>query len=321
MPQTPIFLISLPRSGSTLLQRLLSQSPEICTVPEPWLLLPLFYSAKPSGTLSVYGHQTCATAIRDLIDRLPGGLDEAREFIRDACTSFYGRLGEPSAKYFLDKTPRYHLIIDDILETFPDARVLLLFRHPLAVVASMIHSYANRWNLYGWEIDLYAGLEKMVACTLKNDHRVLGINYETLVSSPANVLRTIEDHLSISLDRCSQLSSHAQLQAGMGDHTGARDYSTLADEPLDKWRNTLNTVVRKRWARSYISWIGAERLRVMGYDARAIQEDLASLRTKSVGVRDLWWQVHGSLNRMFEINVMRGKMRAWRNGKRNYMHQ
>ena len=38
---TPIFIISLPRSGSTLLQRILTSHESVASASEPWLLLPL----------------------------------------------------------------------------------------------------------------------------------------------------------------------------------------------------------------------------------------------------------------------------------------
>ena len=47
-----IFLISLPRSGSTLLQKMLTVSPEIYSVAEPWLMLPLAFMLKKEGDLN-----------------------------------------------------------------------------------------------------------------------------------------------------------------------------------------------------------------------------------------------------------------------------
>ena len=38
--KSPIFLFSLPRSGSTLLQRVLMSHKDIASVAEPWLMLP-----------------------------------------------------------------------------------------------------------------------------------------------------------------------------------------------------------------------------------------------------------------------------------------
>lgn len=39
-----IFIVSQPRSGSTLLQRILSAHSQICTTSEPWLALPLLWN-------------------------------------------------------------------------------------------------------------------------------------------------------------------------------------------------------------------------------------------------------------------------------------
>ncbi|MBT8101022.1 MAG: sulfotransferase, partial [Gammaproteobacteria bacterium] len=50
----PVFLLSLPRSGSTLLQRMLMTHPAISSVPEPWLLLPIFYPRRTSGHSAEY---------------------------------------------------------------------------------------------------------------------------------------------------------------------------------------------------------------------------------------------------------------------------
>ena len=52
--QAPIFVFSLPRSGSTLLQRVLMSHNDISSVAEPWILLPQIYSLKKEGTLSEY---------------------------------------------------------------------------------------------------------------------------------------------------------------------------------------------------------------------------------------------------------------------------
>ena len=51
--KSPIFIFSLPRAGSTLLQRVLMGHPEIASIAEPWLLLPLMYVQKEHGVLAI----------------------------------------------------------------------------------------------------------------------------------------------------------------------------------------------------------------------------------------------------------------------------
>ena len=63
---SPIFLYSLPRSGSTLLQRMLADNPVIATASEPWFLLPIVYSTKSSGVYAEYSHFCVPIALEDL---------------------------------------------------------------------------------------------------------------------------------------------------------------------------------------------------------------------------------------------------------------
>jgi len=46
---TPIFIFSLPRSGSTLMERILATHPAVGTASEPWILLPFLYTRIRDG--------------------------------------------------------------------------------------------------------------------------------------------------------------------------------------------------------------------------------------------------------------------------------
>ncbi|MEZ4607679.1 MAG: sulfotransferase [Deinococcales bacterium] len=63
---TPLFLFSLPRSGSTLLQRILAAHPDIATLSEPWFILPLIYMTRDEGIYSEYDHSHLTRALTDL---------------------------------------------------------------------------------------------------------------------------------------------------------------------------------------------------------------------------------------------------------------
>ena len=64
-----IFLLSLPRSGSTLLQRLISAHEDISSTSECWFLLPLIYMKKRYGTFSEYGSFEAYKSIEDYIKK------------------------------------------------------------------------------------------------------------------------------------------------------------------------------------------------------------------------------------------------------------
>lgn len=57
-----MFLISQPRAGSTLLQRILGSHPDIHTVSEPWLMLQPLYALRPDGYRAEYNEHLARNA-------------------------------------------------------------------------------------------------------------------------------------------------------------------------------------------------------------------------------------------------------------------
>ena len=72
----PVFVLSLPRSGSTLVQRVLAAHEEIATAAEPWLLLPHGYALRERGMAAEYTQPIAARAIREFVAQLPAGEDD-----------------------------------------------------------------------------------------------------------------------------------------------------------------------------------------------------------------------------------------------------
>ena len=52
MSVTPVFIFSLPRSGSTLTQRVLTAHDGVASAAEPWVLLPLLQPLVPTAAVS-----------------------------------------------------------------------------------------------------------------------------------------------------------------------------------------------------------------------------------------------------------------------------
>jgi hypothetical protein len=271
-----LFLFSLPRSGSTLLQRLLAAQPEIATNSEGWLALPLLYALRPDGADAEYGHRAAAVAIEELCEQLPGGHAEYLEATRDFLLRLYGSAaGE--RRYFLDKTPRYHLVADELVTLFPEAKPLFLWRNPLAVAASLIDSWNDgNWNLDVHAIDLFDGVETLTGTYSELGDRALSVRYEDLVQDPDRELARITDWLG--LPRAEPVSGPlppGRLGA-LGDMAGTFRYREISKEPVDKWHATLANPLRRAWARRYLRWIGNDRLALMGYDGDALFRALAA---------------------------------------------
>ena len=207
-PVTPIFLFSLPRSGSTLLQRILASHPLICTASEPWLLLPMVYALRSGGAYAEYNHYSMHTALADFIATLPKGRTDYLQQLNRFATGLYQAVSKSGELYFIDKTPRYHLIVDEILETFPNAKFIFLWRNPLAVIGSSLETFGKgKWRLYEYRIDFYKGLDNLHAAYIQNRNEVHSINYERLITAPDE-----------------ELAAVIQLSGFEGEHTGHQQF-------------------------------------------------------------------------------------------------
>jgi hypothetical protein len=296
---TPVFLLSLPRSGSTLLQRLLAVSPEVATAAEPWFLLPLAYSARQRGTHNAYGQPTCAAALDDLSANLGDATGASwPEMVARFAGEVYGELSPPGARWFVDKTPRYSLIAPELVRWFPEARFIVLWRNPLAAAASFTNTISEgTWRFWRNHVDLYDGLANLVDLVGgEAAERVVALRYEDLVREPEKELTRIGEHLDLDLDTARAVEAFNRVPVGgrLGDHWGAARFDAVSADPLDTWPAHYNTPVRRRWARRYLDWLGDDRLAVMGYDREELLAVIAGQRGGHV-LSDAVRAVYGGL--------------------------
>jgi hypothetical protein len=244
-------------------------------------LLPYLYTLRERGIYAEYNHGALVLAVEDFCEVLPGGREDYIAEIRELALRLYGKASPAGTRYFLDKTPRYHLVSDDVITAFPDGKHLLLWRNPLAVVASIMETWADgRWNLYRFKVDLFDGIENLIRTYEHHEEKVHAVHYEALVTKPEEAWREVFRYLDLPFDS-SILGQFGdvELAGRQGDHNGTEEYTRVSSEPLEKWRRTLNNPVRKAWCRRYLRWIGRDRLAVMGYDLDGLLADLDSLPT------------------------------------------
>jgi len=315
----PLILFSLPRSGSTLLQRILSVHPAVCSAAEPWVLLPLLYALRQDGVYAEYSHRFSSRALHDLLEKLPQGRQDYLEAMAAAGMQLYTRLSDGNARYFLDKTPRYALVADDVIRMFGQGEFIFLWRNPLAVIASMIETWGEgKWNLYIYKVDLFDGLEKLIDTYRENSAKALSVKYETLLQAPQQELVRIVQHLGLEYDT-TMLETFSQVvfTGAMGDPTGVRDYRQLSTQPVDKWKTTLNNPIRRLWCRRYLRWIGRERLATMGYDYEELFAGLNATGTRwSTLPGDVVRFGIGFVHCLFDIRIIRNKLAGLSDGRR-----
>lgn len=278
MAVKPIFVFSITRSGSTLVQRVIAAHDGVATVSEPWLLLPLLYALKREGVAAEYTHPLAVTAIEDFCGELPRGAEDYRAELRRFVLELYEKAAGPGARHFVDKSPPYYFVAEEIMRLFPDGKFIFLWRNPLSIIASIIETWqGGRWSPTLFRQDLFLGLPNLVSAYLQNEPRCHSVRYEDLVEGGERPWRELMDYLEIELEPDALASfSGVRLNGRAGDQVGSRRYAALSTEPTEKWKRTLANPLRRAWCRRYLRFLGSSRLETMGYDGARLVAELAA---------------------------------------------
>jgi hypothetical protein len=282
----PAFIFSLPRSGSTLLQRVLAAHTGIATASEPWLLLPLLGPLRPKVPNPGAWVPAAGENLEDFARLLPAGVEDYEAAVREAALRLYRAAAPPGTRWFLDKSPPYYLIAEEVMRTFPDARFLFLWRHPLSVVASIVETFTGGvWKPGDYVSSLFVGVENLTAAAQRADGRALSVRFEDLVTGDVATWERVLAHLGGRFEpEALERFSGVRLEGRMGDPTGVHRYQALSEEPLTKWRAFVSNPLRRAWCARYLRWIGAERLAVMGYELDRLLAELDEVPVTRAGM-------------------------------------
>lgn len=316
--KSPVFIFSLPRSGSTLLQRVLSGHVEVATASEPWIMLPFCYASIDKGVLSEYIHDTSNRAVVDFINGI--GRHNYNESLNIFITSLYQKHCFKDEKYFIDKTPRYYLIIKEIKDIFPDAKFIFLFRNPLHVMGSIISTFSSGGlgRLYPYDIDLTLGIN----CLAKGYDALKDISYalkyEDFISEPVKYTKEICDYLEVQYQP-SMLEdlSKRNMDGLMGDPIKSNITRSVDNTSLAKWRKTCSGIYRKKVVKSYMSKVSEEAFLSQGYSKIEIIKDAESLDGHFSSLAKDYVQYNlGRLIVLFKLNIFFGRYtRRWSTNK------
>lgn len=313
----PLFVLSLPRSGSTLLQRILGRHTDVATGPEPTFLLSLFNMTSSGNTVANYDQRFTAQASEDFFASL--GPDAFESTVGRWASGVYDEAAD-GARYFVDKTPKYHQIATKLPTVFPDAPMIMLWRNPLAIIASILDTWGQgRWNMHHFRLDLFDGLPRLIELAQQRPDRLIAVRYEDLVTEPERVVRRLVAHLDLEFDpRMIDAFTEVELVGRVQDpNVGRPGFVAVRADRVDRWKTTLANPLRSRWARRYLCWLGGERLAVMGYDLDDLLDELATIeRSRQYLASDLIRMPYDVAYRTFELSVVSRKIGEIRSDRR-----
>lgn len=273
-----VFIISQPKAGSTLLQRILAGHPDIQTSAETWLMLHPVYGLRKRGIQANYNANWAATGVSEFLENYADGRETYLEGIRSFAQSIYGRVLEKHGKkYFLDKTPRYTMIIDDLYELFPAAKYVLLIRNPLAILKSELHTYVGEdWpTLAGFAPDLLKAPSRVVAARSVLGDAAFELKYEDLVTEPQPVVENLCAFLGIDFDSSMLDYSDTPAPVGkMNDPVGIHRHTRPSTASLDKWKELGGNAQLRSFALAYLDALGEETITGLGYDPSQLRGEI-----------------------------------------------
>ena len=269
----------MPRAGSTWLQRVISSHPDVATCAEPWILLPLLSAMGQCRTVAEYDQELCVLALRSFLG--DDGDDELwkrnySRIVREASLSCYAEraYGKP---YFLDKTPRYSLICNQVIDTFPNGKYIFLWRHPISVVASICKTWGGSQWSHRYDVDMIAGLREMLSAVDRCQSQILEVQYEKLILSPVETLETISSYLGIQITMTQLADAQTRKVEGrMGDPNQYSQPSAAISDWHIAAKEFVTTRFRRKWLINRLSNIGQVAMSRMGY---SLDDAIASIET------------------------------------------
>ncbi|HZR35180.1 MAG TPA: sulfotransferase [Nevskia sp.] len=255
--EAPIFILGLPRTGSTFLHRLLAEDPHNL-VPRCWQTLepaprpagfdpqqdprarraermlagfgrlaPDLAALHPLGAdlpqecTEITAHTFCSLAF-DTILRVPGYLDWLDRRGHDEAYAFHRRflrfLDDGGARRWVLKCPDHVFALDALLKIYPDARLVVTHRDPLAVIPSVARLTEVLRQPFSRRVDARAvgaevagrwadGARRLTALAERQDlprRRIFHLHYALFVSNPVAAVATMYQYFGLPLEAATR---------------------------------------------------------------------------------------------------------------------
>lgn len=267
-----IFLISLPRSGSTLLQRIISSHEDIFSTAEPWLMLHPAYALKDGGIATEYDSGLARKGLADFLSAI--GQDDGLYIsaIRKMAGVLYGKALEISGKkFFLDKTPRYYYIIHELYRIFPQAKFIFLLRNPLAVYASVLRTWfmddAAKLKDTTHYRDMIAGPQRLIDGIKAIGGNSSVVHYEKLIENPQETAKQLCKWIGLEYrPDMIEYGKHQAPHGRFGDMKSVHLHEKPVRDYAENWVNYFSDAGRFDVAKDYLDMLGPQLISDLGYD-------------------------------------------------------
>jgi hypothetical protein len=281
-----IFLLSTPRSGSTLLMRILNATDDISARSEPHLIPPLahlgFWQCVDQAP---YDQLQAQNAMRNFIKTHPAGEECYYNACRAYSDTLYGEMcAQGGTQYFLDKTPANALVLPFLKKLYPQAQYIVLTRHPAAIFASYVESFfdgdARAADSFNPILSRY--IPALADFLEDPPQNTIHVPYERLVQEPARILAELSSFLNIPLQEEALNYNRVSVDKGLGDPLGVQQHARPVSDSLLRWVSFFQShPIAKEILESQLQSVSDKQLAVFGTSFDTLWEDLDSTAASS----------------------------------------
>ena len=242
--EEPVFIVGMPRSGTTLTEQILARHPQVLGIGERNLASQSFNTFLARSRLS-NGDGVEEQSHVDTLDRLDQATLSAiaTQYLSEL-SQLKRSLGKPEALRVVDKMPDNYSLIGWITTLFPKARIIHCRRDLRDVALSCWLTqfgkinWASRWPDLLHRIDCYQDMMQHWRKVLPG--RFIEVDYEVMVADQETQSRRLIDWLGLEWDP-------ACLEHYAGD-------SLIRTASITQVRQPIHTRSVARW-KAYLPWI------------------------------------------------------------------
>ncbi|MBN2341104.1 MAG: sulfotransferase [Deltaproteobacteria bacterium] len=305
MQENMIFVIGSPRSGSTMMQRMLGSHNDVYTHPEPHIVTPLAHLGFWANVEKApFDHINASEAIKEYVEELPG---KEKDYY-DACAAYldvlYGRMIQKSKKkMMLDKTPAYALVLPFLTRVYPNAKYIVLTRHPLAIFTSYANSFfdgdydaALAFN------DILGRYIPAIANFLREKNvPFIHVKYEDVVSRPEEKMAEIFSFLGLPNQADAvDYGKHDHVVKSYGDPKAGQE-SRPTTKSVSAWAAELAADSHKLdLARQTVAPLDEDDIGIWGYDKATMFDKVAEVAGQAPKKDKKWkWNTYRMKRKVF----------------------
>ena len=237
----PIFIIGMPRTGTTLVDRILSSHPEVESAGELQAMPLAVKHASGTRTPTVLDPETVLAAAGADLGQV------GRDFSARAA---HHRRG--TASRFTDKFPGNFQYAGFIAKALPNARIVCLRRNPLDTVLSNFRNlFAVGSRYYDYSYDLldiaayYARFDRLMALWREAlPGRMLEVGYEDLIADQEGQTRALLEHCGLGWDPAC-LEFHTN-RAAVSTPSAAQVRRPIYTDSVARWKRHADVLAPVR---------------------------------------------------------------------------